>query len=607
MGYFKLDIESNHILSLKNRYILAVLILTVFAIMNFLIDNYKLDILNKHGEIINKSGKQRMISQKSILLLYRYFENGKRENLEQIRNIIDIMKESNNFLVSNHLTKELENIYFKENLKSEVEDFVNALKYFLDTGLKDYLYYQKSQELLVKLNRAVMLHEKHYRSDLKNLRYIEIALFAGILLTLLLLVFTIFIPTSKLIAENTRNLNRKNSDLRDRLEIRNSKLKELEQTISSYILMTTTDPRGKIIEASDEFCNLSGYSREELIGKPHNITRASDTPKEFFDDMWRIIKRGDTFKGVLNNIGKEGNSFITELFIYPNFDKDGKIISYTGLRKDLTAKLKLEELNRNLELEVEKKTQKLEELNQNLEERIEIALEENMKQLQTLQRQSKLAQMGEMIGAIAHQWRQPLNVLSATIQNLEFDYLDGNLEDKEFVDSFIEENKNTISFMSQTIDNFRNFFRVDKERRDFRVKEATLSVLEMQSAQLKNNNIKLNISGDEFDSYGLKNEYQQVVLNLISNAKDVFLERGISNPRIDIRFQDGEVTIRDNGGGIPDEIIHDIFEPYFTTKEEGKGTGIGLYMSRMIMENSMNGKLEVSNKGDGANFSIKFQ
>jgi len=223
-----------------------------------------------------------------------------------------------------------------------------------------------------------------------------------------------------------------------------------------------------------------------------------------------------------------------------------------------------------------------------------------------LLQQSKLASMGEMIGAIAHQWRQPLNVLGTSIQNLEYDFLDGYLKDEEYIDSFIESNKKTIMFMSQTIDDFRNFFRVEKEKVEFGVKEATKSIINMQSAQLKEHNINLELSGDNFNYFGLQSEYQQVILNLISNAKDILLEKKINNPVINIHFENKRIHLLDNGGGIPQEILDRVFEPYFTTKEQGKGTGMGLYMSKMIIEKNMGGILKALNKNDGAEFIIDF-
>jgi C4-dicarboxylate-specific signal transduction histidine kinase len=271
------------------------------------------------------------------------------------------------------------------------------------------------------------------------------------------------------------------------------------------------------------------------------------------------------------------------------------------------SKNELEQLASHLELDVAEKTKELQALNEGLEKKVQEAILESRKKDNALQQQSKMASMGEMIGAIAHQWRQPLTAVSISIQNLKYDYKAGDI-DEAFIDEFIEENKKIIKFMSKTIDDFRNFFRVDKEKIDFQIKETIESVISMQSAQLTANKIELELDGDEFEYFGLQSEFQQVILNLINNAKDILVEKEISNPKIKVQIdaKNHLVKISDNGGGIPDDIIDRVFEPYFTTKEQGKGTGMGLYMSKMIIEENMGAILRVENVGDGAIFTIDF-
>ena len=247
--------------------------------------------------------------------------------------------------------------------------------------------------------------------------------------------------------------------------------------------------------------------------------------------------------------------------------------------------------------------EELKSLHKDLEKRVIEALEKNIKQQEILQQQNKLAVMGEMIGAIAHQWRQPLNEIGLSIQNLKYDYK-SNLIDEKFIEEFIDYNKKTILFMSRTIDDFRNFFRVDKAKDDFKIKEAINSVITMLSAQLKSNGIRVEIIGDEFIYNGLNREFQQVILNIINNAKDTLISNKIKNPLIKIELNYNKIIILDNGGGIPQNIIDRVFEPYFTTKEQGMGTGMGLYMSKMIIEDNMNGKLSVRNSKNMSIFII---
>ena len=266
---------------------------------------------------------------------------------------------------------------------------------------------------------------------------------------------------------------------------------------------------------------------------------------------------------------------------------------------------KIENSKKEIEKKVEERTQELNMLNENLESLVSKKTSENIKQLEVLQQQTKMASMGEMIGAIAHQWRQPLNEISISIQNLKYDYEDG-LVDEEFVNTFIEKNKEIIKFMSTTIDDFRNFYRVDKEKELFDVKDAIEKTLSLQMGQLVNNNINVKIEGESFYVNGFKNEFQQVVLNIVNNAKDALLVNKIQNAQIMIRLKDKMVSISDNAGGIEKDIIERIFEPYYTTKEQGKGTGMGLYMSKMIIEENMQAQLSVRNTVDGAEFIMDF-
>ena len=246
----------------------------------------------------------------------------------------------------------------------------------------------------------------------------------------------------------------------------------------------------------------------------------------------------------------------------------------------------------------------LNNLNNSLQIKIEEELQKSLKKDKYLQEQAKLAAMGEMVGAIAHQWRQPLNSLNINIQNLDDDYEDG-LIDREFLDTFIKKQTKTINFMSSTIDDFKNFFRIDKIKSNFSVKKAILSTLNIQSSQLGIHDIVINVEGEDFIFNGFQSEFQQVILNLIANAKDELVEKSILSPYININIIDTSIEITDNAGGIKEEIIDRIFEPYFTTKEQGKGTGLGLYMSKMIIEKNMEGTFSVSNTKDGAKFTIE--
>ena len=268
----------------------------------------------------------------------------------------------------------------------------------------------------------------------------------------------------------------------------------------------------------------------------------------------------------------------------------------------------LELLAHHLEVEVKAKTKELQLFNLELENKVKMGIEENRKKDEILAHQSKLAAMGEMMGNIAHQWRQPLNALAGNIQFLIDDYED-DVIDEAFVHKFIHENMAFINFMSKTIDDFRNFFTVNKLKEDFSVIEYVSKTVNIVKPQLHILGITLSTTGDDFTVNGLEGEFQQVILNIINNAKDAIVQKSIKDGKISIQISReksmGIISICDNAGGIPKEVINRVLEPYFTTKEEGKGTGIGLYMSKMIIVDNMQGELNVSNTKEGACFEIK--
>jgi len=225
-----------------------------------------------------------------------------------------------------------------------------------------------------------------------------------------------------------------------------------------------------------------------------------------------------------------------------------------------------------------------------------------------LAQNAKLASMGEMLSAIAHQWRQPLNSLNLNIEMLE-EYYEAGQIDEAFIENFIEKNTTTIEFLSQTISDFSDFFRIKKTKESFSIQKAIRSILDIVKVQLSRHNITCNIVGEDCSYYGLGNELKQVLLNLINNAKDAIIEskqkRGTITLTINKKDDTITLTVQDSGGGIDPKLITRVFEPYFSTKEEGKGVGLGLYIAKMIVEEHMQGTLSVHNTRQGALFEIK--
>ena len=303
-------------------------------------------------------------------------------------------------------------------------------------------------------------------------------------------------------------------------------------------------------------------------------------PKEAFEDMWGTIKSGQTWKGEVKNLKKDGGYYWVYANIEPLFDRYGKIEGYVAIRLDITDSVHLEE-----ELELSKQKDK------------------------TLLHQSKLAQMGEMISMIAHQWRQPLTAISATTADL---YIKNMLDqyNSDYYNEKLEKIDSLSQHLSNTIDDFRNFYKQDKEKTEILYCDIIKGAIDIIETTLQNKNIKLEIATNcKKKIYTYPNELRQVILNIIKNAEDVLLERKIENPAIYIKTYNDDtysyLEISDNAGGIPKNIIDKIFDPYFSTKMKKDGTGLGLYMSQIIVRDHSNGDIIVTNGEDGAIFTLK--
>lgn len=237
------------------------------------------------------------------------------------------------------------------------------------------------------------------------------------------------------------------------------------------------------------------------------------------------------------------------------------------------------------------------------------AVEELRERDRLLLQQSRQAALGEMIGNIAHQWRQPLNALGLVIQELSLAYEMGNFT-REHLDASIDGAMDIIFRMSQTIEDFSNFYKPDREKRWFKVNEVVTKTVSLIDASFREYRIAIDAgAADDLEIKGYPNDYAQVLLNILINARDALLERGTVDPRVKVRarMEKGRsiVTVSDNAGGIGEDIMERIFDLYFTTKESGLGTGIGLFMAKIIIEKNMGGRLTVRNAGYGAEFRIE--
>lgn len=263
--------------------------------------------------------------------------------------------------------------------------------------------------------------------------------------------------------------------------------------------------------------------------------------------------------------------------------------------------------------EIEQHLQELKTFNEKLKDDIKEEVQKVQKQEQLMLHQSRQAAMGEILESIAHQWRQPLNIIGISVSNLEMEAMLGKVDDNNLREKLALIAANT-NYMSDTIDDFRNFLNPQGKKELFNPKESIEDILKILKDELKAHHIHIKlIEKTPLLFEGIENEFKQLLLILLNNAKDALhskiTDKSISFGEIFIVIskneKEGIIAVEDNGGGIPEDIISSIFEPYFSTKPASHGTGIGLYIAKNIVDKKLCGTLLVHNTKRGCCFSIK--
>lgn len=422
-------------------------------------------------------------------------------------------------------------------------------------------------------------------------------------------------------------------DERERLLLQ---LEAVLDNISEGVVIT--DPEGNVVKMNQEAASMHGSEGEiqtkRQLSEYQNIFEVKDFAGKVVPlEQWPMSRalRGDKFTDYELIVRRKdtGKTFVGSYSGRPVTNELGNIILSVVTMRDVT---ELKRVREELQRDKEWLEQKVEERTANLHRTIDVLKDEVRKRIgiqraleaETLERrqmqeelrekevlllqQSRLAAMGDMIGNIAHQWRQPLNILGLLAQDITLTYKKGIFNDL-YLEETVKKMMETINHMSKTIDDFRNFFMPDKQKADFNVQEIVEKTISLMEVSLKSQHIStsLRFMSNPFAN-GYPSEYAQVLLNIIGNARDALVARHVDNPTITIEVDEeggrSLVTITDNAGGIPEGIIDRIFDPYFTTKGPDKGTGVGLYMSKIIIEKNMGGTLRVKNVGSGARFRI---
>lgn len=332
-------------------------------------------------------------------------------------------------------------------------------------------------------------------------------------------------------------------------------------------IIVVTDENEFIKYVNDAFTRATGYSEEEVIGRKPNILKSDQHPPEFYENLQKTIHSGKKWNGEFINRSKDGELSYEKASITPVFDNDGEIVEFIALKLDITKDILMQR-----ELEAKK---------------------------EQLKQQSKMAAMGEMLENIAHQWRQPLSIISTAVTGLQAKKEFGLVEKQEEMET-LDLINNTVQDLSNTINDFQDFFKPESAKSYFDLKKVYEKTLKTIEQKLKDDKITIieNIQSVEVSSF--KNEMIQVLLNILNNAKDA-LESSQNEEKllfITIVCENNEAVIKilDNAGGVPEDIMDKIFEPYFTTKHQFQGTGIGLYMSKEMLEKHMGGMITIHNK-----------
>ena len=421
-------------------------------------------------------------------------------------------------------------------------------------------YGKSYMEKLFKLTQKLIEEEKKILAiKINEYENIVIVIFVLFFLEIAMILFLVVLVFNK----------------KENMELFQNKLESQLDIINSQVPYSKTDLNGVITEVSEAYCNMTLYTKKDLVGRRHSFMKFADNDQSLYMEMWKKISNDEIWHGELKNVKKNGEYLWIFSKIKPDYDAQGKKIGYVSFNYDITSKKDLDEYHANMATS------------------------------------SKMIALGEMIGNIAHQWRQPLSAISIKSTGVLIHKEMGTLSDEMLASSMEIINEQT-QYLSKTIDTFRNFIQEQKEIKKLVLQERIDLSLSIVKASLVSSQIHLENKLDYSEPIEMElveGELPQVIINILNNAKDVLIEKKIKDPLITIgmkvKLKHVRIYIEDNGGGIKKEIINKIFEPYFTTKHESQGTGLGLYMSYKIVHESLKGKLYAKNTKKGARFVIE--
>jgi|GEM_PF-1312527 len=498
----------------------------------------------------------------------------------------------------NEDSKLIKDFFAKQNLPNE-----NLIKEEHFVSLNLNIPIEKKIFLIVKLKDNFIEKKYKERTD----RYIVVSALVLILSLFVSIIFSRYLKKVNFVLENTQ---KEKINLDEEIKLKTKELEDSKKRITDILDNITdfvwqVDKNGTYTYASSQVKTILGFETQEIVGKKiFDFMDEKETTriKEIFE---QLAKNRLPIKELVNkNIHKNGKKIWLETNANPIINDQGDLLGYRGTDRDITKR-------REQDTQIKKINNELKLLNKTLENRVKEEIEKNKVQEVQLFNQAKMAAMGDMLGNIAHQWRQPLSYISTTASGIKLNY-EFNLLRNEDIPTAMEQIVSKTQYLSQTIETFRNFLMEKKEYQEAILQDRIEIALNIVNASLKDNHIFLEKVMDYTQPIRSKivlGELSEVIINIINNAKDILISRKIPNPWIIVELTQIDntavLTIEDNAGGIDEEVMSRIFEPYFTTKDLSVGTGLGLYMSYKIVKDSLHGKLSVQNTEFGAKFIVE--
>jgi len=365
-----------------------------------------------------------------------------------------------------------------------------------------------------------------------------------------------------------------------------TKFDSLYKSIDKYVVVAETDLYGFVTYVSQAFCKISGYKKEEILGRPINMLRSPDISKKFFDNMWKTILSGEVWEGEIKNTDKNGNSYWVRGNISPIKDSKGKITGYRSIRVNITDEKQLQKVNEILKRD------------------LLIKLNEIKTRDTTEVDESKIRLMGQILDAFSNEWRKPISNISLSLMDLENKLADDKI-DKDEITNIILKLTNENNHLSRELNDFKALFTNGNSQDRYNVYE----VIKHSIASVYEKDIKIELTGDEsLETYGVSYDFRKVILGIIHNSIEQIKLKGIIPGEISIRVEKDDkfviVKCQDNALGIPNRLINKVFDLDFSTKDGISRNGITLHMAKLLIKKS-DGDMWVKNENNGCCFYIK--